>query len=133
MAQLGTEGMEPGQTDRPLITVVDDDVSFREALAGWLESFGFNAMAFESAAGLLQSDCLLEAACLIVDVEMPGMSGLELQAELNARGNATPLLFITSRTDVLTRDRAIKAGARGLLTKPFDRDQLLSLVRAALG
>jgi FixJ family two-component response regulator len=125
--------MDYGDPAPPLICVVDDDVSFREALAGLLQSFGFSTASFESATDFLSSEHLRLTACLILDVLMPRMSGLELQAELAARGQIPPIIFITSRVDARTRARALTAGALGVLGKPFDRDELLSHLRRALG
>jgi FixJ family two-component response regulator len=115
-----------------LISVVDDDESIRRTTTFLIESFGFQAVAFESAGDLLESGLLPDTCCLIVDVQMPGMNGLELQSELAAAGCHIPIIFITAHEDKVSRGRAMQAGAVAFLAKPFSDEQLLQSVRSAL-
>jgi CheY-like chemotaxis protein len=117
----------------PLVSVVDDDESVRESLPDLLRELGFAAEAFPSAEAFLASDHLGRTRCLILDVVMPGMSGLELQAELTRRGHAIPIVFITAQQDDSIRTRVLAAGAMGYLFKPFSETALLDAVNAALG
>ncbi len=115
-----------------LISVVDDDEPIRRTTTFLVESFGFRAAAFESAEDFLRSVRLHETSCLIVDVQMPGMNGLQLQNELAAAGCSIPVIFITAYEDKESRGRAIRAGAVAFLSKPFSDEQLLQSVRSAL-
>jgi FixJ family two-component response regulator len=116
-----------------LISVVDDDESIRRTTTFLIESFGFRAAAFESARTFLKSGKLDDTTCLIVDVQMPGMSGLELQSELGAAGYEIPIIFITAYENQGSRQQALQAGAVAFLGKPFSDEQLLQTVRSALG
>ncbi|WP_426418905.1 response regulator transcription factor [Bradyrhizobium genosp. A] len=116
----------------PIISVVDDDASMRTAIARLLRSFGFSARAFASAQEFLSSPQLRETSCLITDVEMPGMSGVELQEYLIAHGHRTPIIFITAFPEDRIRERAMKAGAIEFLSKPFDEPRLLECLERAL-
>jgi len=116
----------------PLIAVVDDDESIREALQSLLRSVGLRAEVCASAEDFLQSDHLPYTACLIVDVRMPRMSGLELQRQLAMADCPMPLIFITAHSDEATRARALRAGAVAFLDKPFSDEVLLRAVHAAL-
>ena len=116
----------------PLITVVDDDESIREALHSLLRSVGLRVKVCASAEDFLQSGHLPDTACLIVDVRMPHMSGLELQQQLVTAQCPIPLIFITAHEDAETRGRALRAGAIDFLYKPFSDEVLLSAVQAAL-
>jgi FixJ family two-component response regulator len=116
----------------PLITVVDDDAAIREAVQSLLRSVGLRAEGFASAPDFLQSDQLPDTACLIVDVRMPGMSGLELQQQLTTAQCPLPILFITAHGDAATPARALRAGAVACLDKPFSDEGLLRAVQAAL-
>jgi FixJ family two-component response regulator len=116
----------------PLITVVDDDAAVREAVQSLLRSVGLRAEGFASAPDFLQSGHLLDTACLIVDVRMPGMSGLELQQQLTTAQCPLPILFITAHGDAATRARALSAGAVAFLDKPFSEEGLLRAVQASL-
>ena len=120
------------QTKAKLIAIVDDDELMRSALQGMLKSVGLPSQAFESAEEFLNSGQQRQTACLIVDIRMPGMSGLELQAKLNAEHCRIPTIFITAHGDEKMRMRALKAGAVEFLAKPFDDEALLESVRAAL-
>jgi len=115
-----------------LVAVVDDDDLLRDALRRLLKASGLGAVSFESAEDLLNSGRLPELACVIADVRMPGMSGLELQAKLKAERYATPIIFITAHGDAKMRIQAMRDGAVEFLTKPFDNAVLLEIVRAAL-
>ena len=115
-----------------LIAIVDDDEFMRGALQGLLKSVGLPAQAFASAEEFLNSGLPRETACLIADIRMPGMSGLELQAKLNADHCSIPTIFITAHGDTKMRLQALRAGAAEFLTKPFDDEILLENVRAAL-
>lgn len=118
---------------RPLISVVDDDDSVRESLESLLRSLGFAVKVFASAEDFLKSDYLRDTACLILDVRMPGMSGIELQRHLVASHSELPVIFITAHGfEQETRSRAIRDGAVDYLSKPFSEDALLNAVRRAL-
>ena len=116
----------------PLITVVDDDAAIREAVQSLIRSVGLRAEGFASAPDWLQSGQLPDTACLIVDVRMPGMSGLELQQQLTTAQCPLPIIFITAHGDAETRARALSAGAVGFVDKPFSAEGLLRAVQAAL-
>jgi FixJ family two-component response regulator len=115
-----------------LIAIVDDDDLVRNAVQGLLKSVGLPARAFASAEEFLLSGQQRETACLIADIRMPGMSGLELQAKLNAERCRIPTIFITAHGDVKMRMQALRAGAVEFLAKPFDDEVLLENVRVAL-
>jgi FixJ family two-component response regulator len=115
-----------------LVAIVDDDDSVRSALHGMLKAVGLPTLAFASAEEFLQSSQQHQTACLIADIRMPGMSGLELQAKLNAEHCRIPTIFITAHGDAQMRMQALRAGAVEFLTKPFDDEALLKTVRAAL-
>lgn len=119
--------------ETPRVSIVDDDESVREAIRGLLRSLGISADVFASAEEFLESDAAKNSACLILDVRMPGMSGLELQARLAAAGYKIPLIFITAHaSDREARARALQAGAVDVLYKPFKEEVLLRHVYAAL-
>ena len=120
------------QTTKPLIAIVDDDESVRCAVHGVLKSGGYEAQAFASAREFLRSGVQRTAACLISDVRMPDMSGLELQARLAEEGCRMPIIFMSAYGDSRMRSQAMKAGAVVFLGKPFDDKVLLDSVRAAL-
>src|ERR1700756_4165752 len=115
-----------------LVAIVDDDDLMRTAVQGLLKSAGWPARAFASAEEFLQSGQHRKTACLIADIRMPGMSGLELQAKLNAERCRIPTIFITAHGDVKMRMLALRAGAVEFLAKPFDDEILLENVRVAL-
>jgi FixJ family two-component response regulator len=115
-----------------LVAIVDDDESMRIALHGLLRAVGVPAQAFASAETFLESGQQHETACLIADIRMPGISGLELQAKLNAERCRIPTIFITAHGDSEMRMQALRAGAVEFLTKPFDDEVLLESVHAAL-
>ena len=116
-----------------LISIVDDDESVRRTTTLLIESFGFRAAAFESAETFLRSGRLHDTSCLIVDVQMPGMNGLQLQSHLSAAGCGIPIIFITAYESNDSRQRALQAGAAAFLGKPFSDEQLLQIIRSALG
>jgi FixJ family two-component response regulator len=115
-----------------MVAIVDDDDLMRTALLGLLKSAGLLAHAFASADEFLRSGHQHDTACLITDIRMPGMSGLELQAQLNADHCRIPTIFITAHGDAKMRMQAIRAGAVEFLAKPFDDEALLESVRAAM-
>ena len=117
---------------RNLISVVDDDESIRRTTTLLIESFGFRAAAFESAETFLSSGQLRDTSCLIVDVQMPGMDGLQVQSQLAATGCRVPIIFITAYDDKESRRRAMQAGAVAFLGKPFSDEELLRTVHSAL-
>jgi FixJ family two-component response regulator len=115
-----------------LVAIVDDDDSVRSALHGLLKAVGLPAQAFASAEEFLKSGTQYQTGCLIADIRMPGMSGLELQAQLNAERCKVPIIFITAHGDAKMRMQALREGAVEFLAKPFDDEALLESVRAAL-
>jgi len=115
-----------------LVVIVDDDDSMRSAVQDLLEAVGLPASGFASAEEFLRSGKQQETACLITDIRMPGMSGLELQAHLNAERCRIPIIFITAHGDEKMRLQARREGAVEFLSKPFDNEVLLDGVRAAL-
>jgi len=120
------------QAKTKLVAIVDDDDSMRDALQGLLKAVGLPAQAFASAEEFLKSGQHRQTACLITDIRMPGMSGLELQAQLNAEHCRIPTIFITAHGDAKLRMQALRAGAVEFLAKPFDDEALLESVRGAL-
>jgi FixJ family two-component response regulator len=115
-----------------LIAIVDDDESVRSALQGLLKASDLPARTFASAEDFLESGEQGRAGCLITDLRMPGMSGLELQARLKAADCGIPIIFITAHGDEQAQRQALRAGAIAFITKPFDDEILLASVRAAL-
>src|SRR6185503_10178881 len=116
----------------PLISVVDDDESVRESLSGLIRSVGFGVMVFASAEEFLGSNRLLDTDCLILDVRMPGMSGIDLQRQLAASHTSIPVIFITAHGDEEARVRALNGGAVDYLLKPFSEEALLKAIDTAL-
>ena len=123
---MGTE-----QTSK-LIVIVDDDESMQDSLQDLIESAGLEARCFGSAEEFLESGLHCQAACLITDIRMPKMSGLELQSRLKEEECSVPIIFITAHGDARMRIRAMREGAVEFLAKPFDHQLLLKRVRAAL-
>ena len=113
-----------------LISIVDDDESVRRTTKLLVESFGYRAAVFESAESFLKSDQLFDTSCLVVDIQMPGMDGLQLQSHLADEGYSIPIIFITAYGDK-SRRRALQAGAVAFLDKPFSDEQLLENIRSA--
>jgi FixJ family two-component response regulator len=120
------------QRKSKLIAIVDDDDSMRGALHGLLRAVGLPAIAFASAEEFLNSGQQHQTACLIADIRMPGMSGLDLQARLNSERCRIPTIFITAHGDAKMRLQALREGAVEFLSKPFDDEALIESVRAAL-
>jgi len=117
---------------KPLISVVDDDESMREAIRGLMKSLGYTAEAFASAEEFLNSRQAPRTSCLIADVQMPGMTGIELHRHLIASGNTIPTILITAYPDDSIRASAIQDGVVGYLSKPFDENDLLACIRSSL-
>jgi FixJ family two-component response regulator len=115
-----------------MVAIVDDDELVRVSLQGLMKAAGFFAQAFESAEDFLNSGQQERTGCLIADIRMPGMSGLELQSKLHQEHYRIPIVFITAQGDEKLRLQALRAGAVEFLTKPFDDDVLLENVRAAM-
>jgi FixJ family two-component response regulator len=120
------------QRGTKFVAIVDDDESIRAALQGFMKEAGLPAQAFASAEEFLGSGDLNQVGCLVADIRMPGMSGLELQARLNAERRRMPIVFITAHGDESMKMQALRAGAVEFLAKPFDEDVLLDCVRAAM-
>jgi FixJ family two-component response regulator len=116
----------------PLISIVDDDESVRTALKSLIDSVGFRAEVFGSGEEFLKSPYVFKTDCLIADVRMPGMSGLELQARLHAAGSAVPIVFISAHADKEARARGLRDGAIAFLQKPFSEDSLLGAISESL-
>lgn len=115
-----------------LVAIVDDDESVQSALQDLIESDGLSTLCFGSAEQFLDSEARNKAACLIADIRMPGMSGLELQAKLKAERCRIPIIFITAHGDAEMRILAMREGAVEFLSKPFDDAVLLTIIHAAL-
>lgn len=116
----------------PLISIIDDDASVRAAVGNLLQSLGYVVHTFESAEEFLRSDHMDTTACVVADVNMPAMSGVELLIHLRSRDQRVPFIFITAFPDERIRARAFSAGALGFLTKPFDRGHLIACLEQAL-
>jgi FixJ family two-component response regulator len=132
----GTAGAAPENTAQnrppPRISIVDDDASIREALKSLMRSVRFTVEAFGSAEEFLASEHFDETACLILDVTLPGMNGFELQKHLNVEQHSIPIIFITAHADETARQRALKAGAVDLLSKPVRRETLFKAIQSAI-
>jgi FixJ family two-component response regulator len=114
------------------ISIVDDDEMVRDSTDSLIQSLGYRTLTFPSAEDFLGSGQVAETSCLITDVQMPGLSGLELQSRLRADGFSTPVIFVTAYPEDRFRDRALEGGAIGFLKKPFDEDCLLTCIDKAL-
>jgi FixJ family two-component response regulator len=125
--------MEAKLSKVPVIAVVDDDDSFRHAAMSFIRSLGYAVVQFASAEAFLKSDRLHETDCLISDVQMPGMSGIELQGKLIAQGYHLPIIFMTALPEIKARAQALAAGAIGFLAKPFNDEMLVTCLSMALG
>jgi FixJ family two-component response regulator len=115
-----------------LIVIVDDDELVRQALESVVKAAGFTTETFGSAEAFLDSIPMNSTTCLILDVRLPGMSGIELQRRLRAKNSGIPIIFVTAHGDASTRDRAMEDGAAGFLNKPVRRQTLLDAIHAAL-
>ena len=118
---------------RRVISIIDDDLSLREALLDLMSSLGFAAEAFASAQAFLESGTLERVSCLVADVQMPGLSGLELYSRLLACGRAIPTILITAYPNETVRARALKVGIIRYLVKPFSDDDLITAIHSAIG
>ena len=119
-------------TEAPLVAVVDDDRSIRNAMQDLLNAAGYSTSTFGNATSFLDSSVRASVACLIADMRMPGMTGLDLHEHLATSGAGIPTVIITAHPEELTRERARKAGITCFLTKPFTPDELLECVRQAV-
>ena len=122
----------PSMRPAPTIAIVDDSDSVRNGMATLLRSLGHSVAAFDSAEAFLESGQVSSTTCLITDVQMPGMSGLDLQKRLIAEGHRIPVIFLTGFPDENVRIRALKAGALAFLSKPFDQPELAEHLEKAL-
>ncbi len=116
----------------PIISIIDDDESVREATKSLIRSLGYHTATFASAEEYLQSDGAQWSSCVITDLHMPGMSGVDLQERLIADGNRTPMILMTAYFDESIRARALRAGAFGFLRKPYDEKYLIECLDVAL-
>jgi FixJ family two-component response regulator len=116
----------------PVISLIDDDSSVLTGADNLLSSHGYTVHTFSSAEDFLQSENLENSSCVVTDIQMPGMSGLELLAVVRSRGNQTPFIFITAFPDPAVRERALKIGAAGFLEKPFVSSALIDCIEAVL-
>ena len=117
--------------ERPLVSVVDDDESVRESLPDLLRELGYSIQAFSSAEEFLASDCVGETRCLILDIAMPGMTGLDLQQELPLRGQDIPIIYIAAQAAEIVRSCSLEQGAVACLFKPFSGTALFEALNAA--
>jgi FixJ family two-component response regulator len=133
---LGSESIERltnmSAKQAPLVAVVDDDDAVRDAIQNVLQSAGLRTEAYASAEDFLDTGHLRDSACLVLDIRMPGMSGLQLQRRLADEGYAIPTIFVTAYADETARRQAMQAGASAFLRKPFDSEGLLRSVQSAL-
>lgn len=119
-------------TPNLLIAIIDDDASLRLALVGLVRSLGYRATGFGSAEEFLAADSASQSACIVTDIQMPGLSGIELKLKLNQDGNPAPVIMITARTEQGLRDRAFASGAVCVLQKPFAAETLIACLEKAL-
>jgi FixJ family two-component response regulator len=115
-----------------IISIIDDDASVRAGMEALVNSIGFNACVFDSAEEFLRSSRIEDTSCLVTDVQMPGMNGLELQRQLVAQGRRIPIIFITAFPEQSGRQRALAAGALAYLEKPFAGEAMTSWLRKAM-
>ena len=115
-----------------VISIVDDDAWARSGLADLILSLGYEVRAFESAEQFIESDSIKETACLITDLHMPGLSGLDLQSHLRRKGHRTPVIFVTAYPNDKHREQALAEGAVGFLTKPYDERSLVACLTQAI-
>ena len=118
--------------ETPLISIVDDDALARDGIRELVESLGYDVVTFTSAKHFLQSDVIAETTCLITDLQLPGLNGLELQEALRSRGHRTPVIVITAFPNEIHRNRALHGGAVGFLSKPFDEASLIGCLTVAI-
>jgi FixJ family two-component response regulator len=117
---------------QPLISIIDDDASVRLAVLSLLRSFGLKGLAFDSAEAFLASGELEKTKLVITDIHMPGMSGIDLKRNLDARGSTVPVIMITAKTEVAVMERARACNPTCLLKKPFDSEEFITCVERAL-
>jgi FixJ family two-component response regulator len=128
-----TPGQEQKTTEKSLVVVVDDDESVRESLPDLLKEFGFEVLVFSSAEEFLASGSVDRTNCLLLDIAMPGMSGVDLQRELKNRGHQIPIIFITAQKGESVRKRVLEQGAVAILLKPFSDTDLREALSQAVG
>jgi FixJ family two-component response regulator len=116
-----------------MISIIDDDASMRKAARRLVKSLGYNASTFASAEEFLESGRVGDTSCVITDMQMPGLSGAELQGELITQGANMPIIFVTAFPEDGLRKRVLAAGAIGFLSKPFDEERLIGCLKTALG
>lgn len=116
----------------PLISIVEDDESLRLAVVGLVRSLGYRTLAFGSAEAFLAADEARTSNCVVTDIQMPGISGIELKQKLAAEGVAVPVIMVTARTEPALHERAMASGAFCLLKKPFTADALIACLDRAL-
>jgi FixJ family two-component response regulator len=117
----------------PVIAIVDDNDPFRHATASFIRSLGYAVLQFASAEAFLKSNRLDDTECLISDVQMPGMNGIELRGKLIAQGHHFPIIFVTAFPEMKARAQALASGAIGFLAKPFSDETLISCLNKAFG
>jgi FixJ family two-component response regulator len=125
-----------GDTDlskEPVISIIDDDPLVRDGIGDLVASLGYRCLTFASSEEFLESSQLSNTVCLITDLHMPGLNGLELQEHLLQKGYCMPVIFVTAFPDGKSRERALRAGAIAYLSKPFEESSLISAVGSALG
>jgi FixJ family two-component response regulator len=116
-----------------MVAIVDDNEPFRRATGSFVRSLGYAVLQFASAEAFLKSNQLYDTDCLISDVQMPGMNGIELQGELIAQGHQLPIIFVTGFPEMKARAQALASGAIGFLAKPFSDEMLMTCLNKALG
>jgi FixJ family two-component response regulator len=119
--------------EKPLVSIVDDDIWARVGIGEFVQSLGYKASTFESGRDFLESDCVEDSACIIVDLQMPNMGGLELQRQLRVLGHCMPIIFITAFPSEAYRAQALNLGATGFLSKPVDERLLIECLSRAIG
>ena len=117
----------------PVISIVDDDAQARDGIRELIEALGYQTVTFKSAQDFLRSGIVANTSCLITDVQMPGMNGVDLQRHLLATGYRTPVIFVTAHPEAGLRKRALAAGALGFLSKPFREENLIACLDRATG
>lgn len=122
----------PPAADQPLVFIIDDDVSMRESLSDLFQSMRFDSEAYDSTAAFLAGADLTRSGCILLDIRLPGINGLDFQAQLERMGNKMPVIFMTGYGDIPMTVRAMKAGAIDFLTKPFKEQDMLDAVATAL-
>src|SRR5262245_2955780 len=129
---LGPRTEDEQLQDAPIISIIDDDESMRCAVKSLVTSLGLDAYTFASAEAFLQSPHLDDTSCVITDLQMPGLNGVELQKSLLAQGRRIPIIFVTAFPEERLRARAMEAGALGFLSKPFESETLITLIDQAI-